>query len=128
MWPIRSTPCSLTIQLLNDKPLTYLVIVGEDVVHVGHILGGDLFDDKSTVIGIEQQTFNLDIHTERGTSSQRHLKMVKERAVTLDKGCLCVYINLFFKSTILPWPDRLYDLALLYNQSVSLRHCKYLAL
>lgn len=40
-------------------PSAHLVILRQDVVHVGHILAGDLLDDQRAVVGVQQETFSL---------------------------------------------------------------------
>lgn len=54
----------------EDDP-THLVILRQDVVHVRHVLAGDLLDDQRAVVGVQQETFSLVICTPgRGTAGQ----------------------------------------------------------
>lgn len=40
-------------------PSAHLVILRQDVVHVRHVLAGDLLDDQRAVVGVKQETFSL---------------------------------------------------------------------
>lgn len=54
----------------EDGP-THLVVLRQDVVHVRHVLAGDLLDDQRAVVGVEQEAFPLVVCTPgRGTAGQ----------------------------------------------------------
>jgi len=36
----------------------YLVVLGQDAVHIGHILAGDLLDDQGVVLRVEEQALS----------------------------------------------------------------------
>lgn len=56
------------------------MILGKDVVHVGHVLAGDLLDDERAVVGVEEQPLPLVVDApRRGAAGQRHLGKLGEK-------------------------------------------------
>lgn len=57
------------------------MIFGQDAVHVCDVLAGDLLDDQRSVVGVEEETFYLVLHTpHRGAAGQRNLESMKHTA------------------------------------------------
>lgn len=52
----------------------YLMIFGQDAVHVGHVLAGDLLHHQSAVVRGEEETLALPLALHRGTAGQRGLR------------------------------------------------------
>lgn len=66
--------------LLSRSALTppHLVILRQDVVHVCHILAGDLLDDQRAVVGVQQEAFPLVIGTP-GWGTAGHWDLMRDR-------------------------------------------------
>lgn len=70
-----------TEHLFLEPPSPYLVILGQDAVHVCNVLAGDLLDDQRAVVGVEEQTLSLVIYApHRGAAGQRNLDNRKQKS------------------------------------------------